>query len=202
VEEIVAISIICPSCQKKLSAPDSAAGKKAKCPACGTIVVVPQIVHDAEEIGATEVPSSGPPVTQPAAGLPNWLDEMMPPATPPPAQAADDGGQPRRPCPECGELIVAGAAKCRFCGAVFDPGLKRESAKKKRSAQDENLTTSDWIICILCAGIGCIGGIIYAIQGKPKGMKMVGISILAAIVWNVLYVILQTMLHQGPHAVR
>jgi hypothetical protein len=100
---------------------------------------------------------------------------MMPPATPPPAQAADDGGQPRRPCPECGELIVADAAKCRFCGAVFDPGLKRQSAKKKRSAQDENLTTSDWVICILCGTIGCIGGIIYAIQGKPKGMKMVGI---------------------------
>ncbi|MGO8749844.1 MAG: hypothetical protein ACLQNE_28195 [Thermoguttaceae bacterium] len=189
----MAISIICPSCQKKLSAPDSAAGKKAKCPACGTIVVVPQIVQDAEEIGATEVPSSGPAAAQPTAGLPNWLDEMMPPATPAPAQTADDGGQPRRPCPECGELIVADAAKCRFCGAVFDPGLKRQSAKKKRSAQDENLTTSDWVICILCGTIGCIGGIIYAIQGKPKGMKMVGISILASIVWGIVRVVILAM---------
>ncbi len=30
----------------------------------------------------------------------------------------------RRPCPMCGEpMIVAAAAKCRFCGAVFDPRL-------------------------------------------------------------------------------
>ena len=29
------ISMNCPSCNKTLSAPDTAAGKKAKCPACG-----------------------------------------------------------------------------------------------------------------------------------------------------------------------
>ncbi len=35
------ITVVCQSCKKSLKAPDSAAGKKAKCPQCGTVVVVP-----------------------------------------------------------------------------------------------------------------------------------------------------------------
>jgi hypothetical protein len=30
----------------------------------------------------------------------------------------------RRPCPACGEAIVATARKCRFCGEIFDPALR------------------------------------------------------------------------------
>src|SRR5688572_6415637 len=30
----------------------------------------------------------------------------------------------RRPCPACGEAIVATAQKCRFCGEIFDPALR------------------------------------------------------------------------------
>ncbi len=46
------INMNCPSCGKNLSAPDTAAGKKAKCPACGQIMIVPEIVQEAEEFGA------------------------------------------------------------------------------------------------------------------------------------------------------
>ncbi|HKB42381.1 MAG TPA: hypothetical protein VKD72_38500 [Gemmataceae bacterium] len=34
----------------------------------------------------------------------------------------------RRPCPMCGEMIIASAVKCRFCGEIFDPTLRRRSA--------------------------------------------------------------------------
>jgi hypothetical protein len=84
-------------------------------------------------------------------------------------------------------MIPVAAAKCRFCEAIFDPRLKaRAKGKQSGSGDDENLSTGEWLICIFCAGIGCIVGVVYAVQGKPKGMKMVGISIAAAVVWNVL----------------
>jgi hypothetical protein len=64
---------------------------------------------------------------------------------------------------------------------------------------DSNLTTVDWVLCILCSGIGCILGIVYMIQGKPKGIKMVGISVAVSIVWAIVRVALQTMQQQaGP----
>ena len=101
------IKMNCPSCGKTLSAPDAAAGKKAKCPACGQVMTVPEVVHEAEPVG---VGGAAPPVglapTSGGAGGP--LRQ----------------GRGRQPCPECGEMIVAGAAKCRFCNAIFDPQLK------------------------------------------------------------------------------
>ena len=36
------------------------------------------------------------------------------------------------------------------------------------------------------SGIGCICGIIWMIQGKPKGKKMFGISLVMVIVWNIV----------------
>jgi hypothetical protein len=32
----------------------------------------------------------------------------------------------RKPCPACGEMIMATAVKCRYCGEVFDETLKRK----------------------------------------------------------------------------
>jgi len=43
----------------------------------------------------------------------------------------------------------------------------------------------------LCSGIACIYGIVIAIQGKPKGWKMVGVSVAASVVWTIVRVILE-----------
>lgn len=218
------ISMNCPACGKTLSAPDTAAGKKAKCPSCGQIMIVPDVVHEAEDIYASPPEPFTPYSPQPPAGsAPGWLDDVQEavagsqndPIRTESAQdrlgdmqgvahapmASDSGGQARRPCPECGEMIVVGAAKCRFCNAIFDPRLKLQ-VKRAYGPDDENLSTGEWVFCILCAGIACIVGIVYAIQGKPKGMKMVGISFLAAVVWNVLNAMLQFALISGHHHVR
>lgn len=37
----MAIQFQCPSCSRKLQVPEGAAGKKAKCPACGSIILIP-----------------------------------------------------------------------------------------------------------------------------------------------------------------
>lgn len=54
----MAIEVNCPSCSKRLRAPDTAAGKRVRCPQCQTAVAVP--------------PPAAPP---PAAGVGDLLDE-------------------------------------------------------------------------------------------------------------------------------
>jgi predicted RNA-binding Zn-ribbon protein involved in translation (DUF1610 family) len=41
---------------------------------------------------------------------------------PPFVEPAED----RHPCPKCGEMILAGARKCRYCGAIFDATLRKD----------------------------------------------------------------------------
>jgi predicted RNA-binding Zn-ribbon protein involved in translation (DUF1610 family) len=192
----VPIPVTCPSCGKKLQAPDAAAGKQARCPSCASLMTVPEPVHEAEEVGPDF--GIGEP-SGPSGGVGGLLDELdaqsaaagpAVPWTPAPARApapAGPVGEPRRPCPMCGEMILASAVKCRYCGEVFDPTLKRKEAKARRySSSDEDLSTADWLLAILCSGIGCIIGVVWLIQGKPKAGKMIGVSVLCAILWNVV----------------
>jgi len=42
------------------------------------------------------------------------------------------------------------------------------------------------VLCIICSGIGCILAIIYIIQGKPKGTKMLLVSLCVQAAWAVI----------------
>ena len=44
----------------------------------------------------------------------------------------------------------------------------------------------EWVIAILCSGIGCIVGIVWMIQGKPKGKKMFLVSFCMQILWGIV----------------
>jgi predicted RNA-binding Zn-ribbon protein involved in translation (DUF1610 family) len=185
----MSISFQCPQCGKKLKAPDDAAGKSSSCPGCGGKVTCPEPVYDAEVVDMELTPDK-PKGFDPFADL----DDDKPygvAGAPPVAQTSDDS---RRPCPMCGEMIVATAAKCRFCGEVFDSTLKKAKSKKKKkrhSPEDEDLSGGEIAVAILCSGIGCIAGIVWMIQGKPKGLKMFGLSIVMIVVWNVINVIIR-----------
>jgi DNA-directed RNA polymerase subunit RPC12/RpoP len=170
------ISFDCTTCGKKLRAPDDAGGKKIRCPGCESIVVVPVEILDAETI---EEPA-------PEAAEAYHLEAPAPPTAP-----ADDD-KARVACPMCGEMIFANAAKCRFCGEIFDPKLRAREQKKKGVASEQNMTTGDWFVAILCSGIGCIAGVVWMIQGKPKGIKMVGVSFAAAIIWSIIQIAIET----------
>jgi predicted RNA-binding Zn-ribbon protein involved in translation (DUF1610 family) len=170
----VAIELTCPSCGKRLKVADSAAGKTGKCPQCGEPVKIPDMVVDAEEVAGDEFAMPGP---QDAYGL-----ESLPPGA---LDSSDASDASRRPCPACGEMIVKTAAKCRYCGEIFDETLKQQELKKV-NPKDAELTTADWLFCILCSGIACIFGVVYMIQGKPKGIKMVGISLVATVIGVVI----------------
>jgi hypothetical protein len=227
----VDIKVLCPSCSKQLKAPASLAGKQAQCPHCKARMLLPEIVHQAEEMAlpppprptstprsstppqsaspsrpasttrpvSTPRPVSAPqqaplPPPSPLANISSLLDEeeeyrlMAGPKVNTPASEP-----PRRPCPMCGEMIAVGAAKCRYCNAIFDEGLRRveKKKKKKRSYSDDesDLSAGDWVVAFLCSGIGLIAGIVWALQGKPKGLKMIGASIVLDIVKTVIYLI-------------
>src|SRR5262245_22873173 len=162
----MSISFQCTNCGKKLKAPDSAAGKTSTCPGCGKMVTCPEPVYEAEPIEMSLEPEK-PAGFNPYGDLDDDKEYgvVSEPAAPEPPSEG------RRPCPMCGEMILTTAAKCRYCGEVFDATLKKAKGKKKKkhSAEDADLSGSEIVIGILCSGIGCIMGVIWMIQGKPKG---------------------------------
>ena len=48
------ISVTCGQCAKSFKAPDSAAGRKAKCPSCGNPIAIPETEPAAEAAPAAE----------------------------------------------------------------------------------------------------------------------------------------------------
>jgi predicted RNA-binding Zn-ribbon protein involved in translation (DUF1610 family) len=158
------IKFSCPACGKQTQAPDEMAGKQARCPICKQVIEVPKPDFDPDATAAAYQPAATPP-------------------------AATGEQEERMPCPMCGEMIVRNAAKCRFCGEIFDPTLRR--TQKTASAADSEMSVVEWFVAILCSGIGCIFGIVYMIQGKPKGLKMFLVSICMAVVWTFVRIVIQ-----------
>jgi predicted RNA-binding Zn-ribbon protein involved in translation (DUF1610 family) len=174
----VAITVTCPTCGATLKTTDSAAGKKAKCPKCQGPVVVPQLATDPAPVVDAE--------PKPADDLWDGFDQEAELAK---SAASADAGGTRMPCPACGEMILADAAKCRFCGEYFDADLAK-AEKKLKGNQEEKLTVGEWCLAIICSNIGCIMGIVWMIQGKPKGKKLLLASLAATGVWVVIQLLI------------
>src|ERR1700682_1392639 len=132
----MALVFQCSTCGKKIKARDDSAGKKARCPYCQAMMFVPEPVSDAEE---------GPAKQETYA-------VHKPPPRPP-------KGEEREPCPACGEMILAGAVKCRFCGEIFDEELKRASLREQggdAESADVNLDIAEIVLVILCSFVACV----------------------------------------------
>jgi predicted RNA-binding Zn-ribbon protein involved in translation (DUF1610 family) len=157
------IKFSCPACGKQTQAPDEMAGKQARCPMCKEVIDVPAPVFDPD-----------------ATAAPYKVADV-------PATKGEDEG--RKPCPMCGEMILQDAAKCRFCGEIFDPELRK--SQKKVNPGDSDMSTGEYVLAFVCSGIGCIMGVIYMIQGKPKGLKMFLISLGMSVVWTLIRVALE-----------
>jgi predicted RNA-binding Zn-ribbon protein involved in translation (DUF1610 family) len=214
----MSIIMNCPSCGKNLAAPDGSSGKKAKCPTCGQIMVVPDIVHDAEEFGSMlpeaepAASAEGPgdfnnfnePATSPGDFGPaaEWLNALQGGGSTP--AAAGPGGDARRPCPECGEMILVRAVKCRFCGAVFDSRLRHVSRAGGQSYNGFAITSMILgIVSLFTLCFGIVFGIVAIIfsviasQGmnrtrnfEGKGMATAGMvmGLLSSVGYTLLYI--------------
>jgi hypothetical protein len=54
-----------------------------------------------------------------------------------------------------------------------------------------DLTPVDWLVVVLCSGIGFIIGLLRLAQGKPSAGKMIGISLLFMLIWFGIRVMLR-----------
>lgn len=174
----MSISFNCASCDKKLKVKEELAGKRVRCPECGAVQEVPEPMLEAEESPVSSAPAEG--------GY-----AMAPP------EPTKEPAEKRRPCPVCGEMILLDAVKCRFCGEIFDETLKRAQQKKRGATApaDYDLGVAEYLVAILCSGIGCIIGIIWMIQGKPKGTKMFGISLAFIVFWTIIRTLTTLAVH-------
>ena len=68
-------------------------------------------------------------------------------------------------------------------------------SRRPGSRESADLTGVDWLIVILCSGIGVILGIVRLIQGKPSAGKMLGFSLLFVVIWGTIRVVLTMMAH-------
>jgi len=153
------IEFSCPHCETVSAVPSAYAGKRGKCPNCKQVIEVPDPYELADE-PEDKGRSVGGPV----------------------------GDDSEKECPFCGEYIKTVAKKCKHCGEFLDRRLRQKNTRPKRrpSAPDE-MQAIDWVLCIFCAGIGCILGLVYLSQGQSKrGGTMVGLSIAMAVFWNVV----------------
>jgi predicted RNA-binding Zn-ribbon protein involved in translation (DUF1610 family) len=180
------ISFSCPRCGKKLKAPDDAAGKSSKCPQCGSPVTCPEPVYDAELV---ETPAAMPGGVDPYGDL----DSEQPYGMVESAAVATTATEGRRPCPMCGEMIVATAAKCRFCGEIFDPTVKKlkkggKTGKLKSIASAQR----NLMICILLQIVLYIALVIFGRSKNPDPatsilMLCVAAAMLGAVIAGAVY---------------
>jgi hypothetical protein len=168
----------CGDCGSRIQAPDNLTGQKARCPTCQAVVTVPENALEAEEV---------PPRT--AQSRPDDFD-----AGSPAAQHEAGGGrasegdewEDRRPCPMCGEMILTRAVKCRFCGEVFDPVIRRSHGRdpgiERKFNQQMNALGGLWIFL---GGLAILGIAVIASR-LPRGSEvLLVVVVLIALCWVV-----------------
>ncbi len=152
-EASVPIEISCPYCDQRLSAPDSADGRQARCPACGETVLIQASIYDAETFDDDEPESRGrnpePPILRQA---------------PEPVHGGD-----QRFCPMCGEQVAASVRQCPYCHEALRPGGRRHRRKKEPMTGAALGISALIFVCIPWYSIPVgIAGIVVSLKEKER----------------------------------
>jgi hypothetical protein len=101
----------------------------------------------------TKAPTK-PPAVNPYVDLDD--DQAYSVINPPPA--LDTSFDSRRPCPVCREQILLTAAKCRYCGEIFDNALKKLDQKKPRKSRGRTAAAEgrDLLMGFVCFAVGTV----------------------------------------------
>lgn len=131
----MAISVTCDTCSTNLRVKDSAAGLKARCPRCQSVVLIPRVSATA----ASETLPSSPVVDAQIVGGAAEVDEdsFL-------SDAELVSVETLRPCPMCGEMVKPNARFCRYCDEDFDPPVreKRKRAGRERAPKSASVSAA------------------------------------------------------------
>jgi len=199
------IRFSCDSCSQHFEAPAEAAGCEVSCPGCGAELRVP--LTTAAETPTAPTPGSPANAcpfcqtaiapTDPATECPScraryhadcWTEnggcgvygcQAAPEIDPRRAIEIPISywGQEHKPCPRCGQSILAAAVRCRFCGATFSSARPEDSAEyEERALVQEQAPALKRMVVILfvlsvipcLAPVGAIWGAIWYPLNRRK----------------------------------
>ncbi len=166
------ISTQCSACRKRFKAADQLAGKRVKCPQCGSTITIPQVLPEVALSASSDMPSREP-VTSVFDEEDIPLQSMSKPAA-----------QPSRSCPGCGADMPAQAVLCVHCGFDTRSGRKLDlgtvdgspdfgapMGKKKRRKRE---TPQKWAFLYGCAaslGFALVGALMWWLAFYVTGFE-------------------------------
>lgn len=164
------IKFRCTGCQKKIGVPEKFAGKRVKCPSCGTALTVPE-----PEPVLAEPPSGG---LNPMELDESALDDLMPKASDPVVAQPEPTAKPRvapgggQTCPSCGAICSSQAVLCIQCGTslVNGQGKKLKTKIKSGVTVDDEATGAQgkpfWMAALAALGVALTCGIMWAVYRR------------------------------------
>lgn len=191
-------------CGKQFKVRDEQAGKKAKCPGCGTPLLLqpsppPRAQEESDPFASFDLEAAA------AMERDAVVDESAPPvAAPPrfaPPRGGGDAGPKLKPCPSCGSMISTFAMRCEHCGASFAGG--GTAARPARAAgggqPNVGLGIASMILGILSivsfcfwpiSGLLSLVAILLGSLARGGGMAKAGIiTAIVGIVFNVGFIV-------------
>jgi len=108
----IMISFNCPGCNKTFSLKDELAGRKAKCPQCGTVLVVPNSAHAVARQPGRQ--PEAPPACCSICGDSLQIGARF--CSGCGAPTSRQAGVPLFACPACGRNVSSQAESCPGCG--------------------------------------------------------------------------------------
>lgn len=182
----MAITVIC-RCGKKLAVRDELAGRKGKCPACGSVLSIPALPSAGAPAPVPPPPAPKPPPAKPASPPPK-----PPPAAPetktksriafPPPEAGKGappgaGGKPAKTCHNCGAPVKAQEIFCVKCGVSLETretsklvGRKEVSVGLNRGPAENPWKRRGILAAVLLAPV-LLGLIWYSVTESSAGRK-------------------------------
>lgn len=85
-------------------------------------------------------------------------------------------------------------ARRRYEDDPETPDIRLPSRRGSYGASETELSGGDIALCVLCSGIGCIIGLVRLVNGKPNAGKMIGLSLVFVIIWNIVRAMIEMSL--------